>query len=927
MSRSRSLTVVLGCAVIAGMFVSVRPLHATETPAEVVEFFEAQVRPVLVEQCLACHGDKKQQGGLRLDTRGAMLKGNETGAAITPGDPSQSRLVQVLKYATDDIQMPPAGKLADEQIAAITKWVELGAPWPETDHPATGPAASSTSGPHWSFQPITAPPIPEVTGAARVQTSVDPFVLQRLEAQGLTLAEPADKATFIRRATFDLWGVPPTYEATQAFVQDTAADAVPRLIDRLLDSPLYGQRWARHWLDVARYADTKGYVFTEEPRYPYAYTYRDYVVDSLNHDKPYDRFILEQLAADQLDMGADKKDLAALGFLTVGRRFLNKREDIIDDRIDVVTRGLMSLTVTCARCHDHKYDPIPTADYYSLFGVFASCEEPGELPVIGSSESQEQYAVFERELKAREAKLAEYEQQTWREIHEKLRLDVPAYLSLVAEPQGENPREAAKALFGGEIRPRVIERWKSHLQTRRDPNDPLYGVWHQLIGKSGDEFTTALSEWLTLAATDAPLPLNARIRQALVRGQPKTRAEFGRHYGQAFVEAEQQWRDLKQQQPEATALPDPAAEELRQVLHADGGPTTLNAEEARRVYRRDERNKQRDLAKQIENLQATSPGAPPRAMVLNDKPTPDEPRILIRGNPGRPGDQVPRRFLAAVSFEERKPFSQGSGRLELARAIASPTNPLTARVIVNRVWQHHFGEGLVRSPGDFGVRGQAPTHPELLDHLATRFIQNGWSLKWLHRELMNSATYAQSSDDRPDCRTVDPENRLWWHKPRQRLTFEAQRDSWLAATGRLDTSLGGRPFEPITDPQARRRTIYAFVNRNDLPGVFRSFDFADVDVSMAERPETTVPQQALFTMNSPFVVEQAKQLAARVAGESDDAARVTALYRHALSRDPDSAEREAALHFVKSVRHDGQLTNWDKLAQILLLTNEFVFVD
>ncbi len=927
MSRSRSFSVVLGCAVISGMCVSVRALPATEIPAEVVEFFEAQVRPILVEQCLACHGDKKQQGGLRLDTRGAMLKGNETGAAVTPGDPSQSRLVQVLKYATDDIQMPPAGKLADEQIAAITKWVELGAPWPDTDHPATGSAASSTSGPHWSFQPISDPPIPEVAGATRVQTSVDPFVLQRLEAQGLTLADPADKATFIRRATFDLWGVPPTYEATQAFVQDTAADAVPRLIDRLLDSPLYGQRWARHWLDVARYADTKGYVFTEEPRYPYAYTYRDYVVDSLNHDKPYDRFILEQLAADQLDLGADKKDLAALGFLTVGRRFLNKREDIIDDRIDVVTRGLMSLTVTCARCHDHKYDPIPTADYYSLFGVFASCEEPGELPVIGSSESQEQYAAFERELQARQAKLAEYEQQTLREIHEKLRLDVPAYLTLVAEPQGESPREAAKALFGGEIRPRVIERWKNFLQTRRDPNDPLFRVWHQLTEKSGEEFTTALSAWLTLAATDAPLPLNARIRLALVQGQPKTRAEFGRHYGQAFVEAEQQWREVKQKQPESTALPDPAAEELRQVLHSEGGPTTLNAEEARRVYRRDERNKQRELAKQIENLQATSPGAPPRAMVLNDKPTPDEPRILIRGNPGRPGEQVPRRFLAAVSFEERKPFSQGSGRLELARAIASPTNPLTARVIVNRVWQHHFGEGLVRSPGDFGVRGQAPTHPELLDHLATRFIQNGWSLKWLHRVLMNSATYAQSGDDRPDCRSVDPENRLWWHKPRQRLTFEAQRDSWLAAAGRLDTSLGGRPFEPITDPQARRRTIYAFVNRNDLPGVFRSFDFADVDVSMAERPETTVPQQALFTMNSPFVVEQAKQLAARVAGEADDAARVTALYRHALSRDPESDEREAALSFVKSVRHDGQLTNWDKLAQVLLLTNEFVFVD
>lgn len=893
------------------------------------EFFENRVRPVLVERCLGCHGQEKQQGGLRLDSRSAMLKGNESGTVLTPGKPIDSRLIRVLDYSDDDIQMPPAGKLPAEEIAVITRWVEFGAPWPADRDVPSATAERSSGELHWAFQPIADPPAPTVKNSDQVRSTVDAYVLAKLETAGLSLAAPADKATFIRRATLDLWGIPPTFADVQDFLDDTAHDAVPRLIDRLLDSPLYGQRWARHWLDVARYADTKGYVFTEEPRFPYAYTYRDYVVDSFNSDKPYDRFILEQIAADQLEISDDQSELAALGFLTVGRRFLNKQEDIIDDRIDVVTRGLMSLTVGCARCHDHKYDPIPTADYYSLFGVFISSQEPGELPIIGSPKSRQAFEAFQKELAEREKALAEFEQKTLAGINAKARSETASYLTLIVEPKAGSPTDALKSLVTGEPRPKILERWKNFLSTRKDPQDKIFGPWNQLISKSAEEFPAAAAEWLTNAATEGEASGNvhALVRQALVERKPTSKVELAQAYGRLFADIDAQWQKLKSTQADASALPDAAAEELRQVLFAEGAPTNLSLEESKSVYLRDERNKQRELIRKIENLKATSSGAPPRAMVMRDKDKPVEPRILIRGNPGRPGEIVPRRFLEVVAGKERPAFQKGSGRLELAQGIVSPQNPLTARVIVNRIWQHHFGEGLVRTPGDFGIRGEAPTHPELLDHLATRFMQNGWSLKMLHRWIMSSATYAQSSVDRPHARTIDPENRLLWKMPRQRLELEALRDSWLAVSGRLDTSLGGRPFDNIADPASQRRTLYGFINRNDLPGVFRAFDFADVDVSMAERPETTVPQQALFAMNSPFVIEQAKHLAASVAPAADDGARVTELFRRALSRDPESAEREFALRFVQDAPHAGKLTNWDKLAHALLLTNEFVFVD
>lgn len=904
---------------------------AAEAPSpEQLEFFEKRVRPLLIEKCLNCHGEKKQEGGLRLDSHGALLKGNDSGPAVVVGKPAESRLIKVLAFDKDDLQMPPAGKLAADQIATLTEWVERGAVFPASDKP---PLATVDVKSHWAFQPMMMPAVPDVKDSSRVQTEIDRFIVAALEAQGLTLAPAADRATLFRRLSLGLHGLPPTFAEVQEFMTDTRPGAVEHAIDRLLASPHYGERWARYWLDIARYADTKGYVFTEEARYPYAYTYRDYVIDAFNEDKPYDRFVKEQLAADHLDLGDDTRDLAALGFLTVGRRFLNNGHDIIDDRIDVVTRGLMGLTVGCARCHDHKYDPIPTADYYSLYGVFQSSHEPPNLPTIGPSQKRSEYEKFAVELAKREKAVVDFEQEVAEKINTECRSKVTAYLELIARPTGASPVAAARSFVNGDPRPGVVKRWQDFLKERAKQPDPVFGPWHHVAKAAANDVPAAIAEWIQQAQQpgkfeDGADRVNRRVRQSLLKDPPPTSlVDVAGVYGRLLEGINQEWLAHKAAHPEAAALPDPVDEELRQILYAAGSPPTLTVEEARKVYGRDDRDKRRNLEKQIETLKVTSSGAPPRAMVMNDNAQPAQPHVFLRGNPARPGPQVPRQFLAIAAGPDRKPFSRGSGRLDLADAVVSKDNPLTARVIVNRVWQHHFGKGLVRSHGDFGIRGEVPTHPELLDYLAQRFIANGWSLKWLHRQILNSAVYQQGSQDNTAGRAADPENRLLWRMPRQRLDLEAMRDSWLAVSGRFDDTMYGRPYDSITDANSRRRTLYGMVNRNDLPNVFRSFDFANPDASDPERPQTSVPQQTLFALNAPLVREQARQIAAETAGQTDPSARVIELYRRVLSREPNTDEREMARQYITQPMDAGQFGPWDRLAQVLLLTNEFLFVD
>ncbi len=641
---------------------------AATVTREQSDFFERHIRPVLVEQCNECHSATSDpvQGGLRVDSADALRKGGDSGPAIVPGKPEESLLVEALRY--ESYEMPPSGKLSDEVIDDFARWIQAGAADPRSsDAPAVGAEASRDSPEtHWAFQqPIQAEP-PAVHNEAWPRTAVDRFVLARLERSGIAPSPPADARTVLRRLYYDLIGLPPTAAEFAAFESRDDDAAYLAAVDRLLASEHFGERWGRYWLDVARYADTKGYVFREDRNYPQAFTYRDWVITAFNEDMPYDQFLLAQLAADQLD---DPSAAPAMGFLTLGRRFINNKHDIIDDRIDVVTRGLLGLTGACARCHDHKYDPITMDDYYAMYGVFASCNEP----------------------------------------------------------------------------------------------------------------------------------------------------------------------------------------------HDEAAP-----------------------------------------LLMTDLDTPVEPVIFIRGNPASRGHRVPRKFFEFLSEPDSPPYQHGSGRYEMAQAIADADNPLTARVWVNRVWRHLFGQGIVTTPSDFGTRSDPPSHPQLLDWLACRFVQEGWSTKWLIRQIVTSSVYRQSSDSRAEGIAADSENRLLWRMNRRRLDFEAWRDSLLTAAGRLDLSRGGPSVKLTEQPFPTRRTVYAFIERQNLPGVFRTFDFAGPDTHSPGRPYTTVPQQALFAMNSPFAMEQATALASRIDHLPDDgsAARTTALFRFALGRDPSEEELSLASEFI-----------------------------
>ncbi len=922
-SRLASLVLALGGTVAT-------PLRADEpTKNPTLEFnatpdheafFEKKVRPLLVARCLDCHDEKKQEGGLRLDSRGAVLKGNDSGPAIVAGKPDESRLVEVIGY-NDPIKMPPKQKLADDEIATLTEWIKIGAPYPGT---GTGPVpvlgqAATPEGivkarvTHWAYQPVRRVDPPPVSDPDWNASPIDRFIFTKLKENQLTPSPPADPRTLLRRATFDLIGLPPTAEEVTAFESDRSEDAFAKVVDRLLASPHYGERWGRHWLDVARYADTKGYVFTEERKYPFSYTYRDYVIRAFNGDIPFDRFVLEQLAADQLPASADHEELAAMGFLTVGRRFGNNPNDIIDDRIDVVMRGLMGLTVTCARCHDHKYDAVPTDDYYSLYGVFGSSVEPAELPLVGRPPMTEAYHAFEQELGKLQGAIEGYLVERVAAFSDDLRAHALDFLVAAVRKDGEPlPAEIVLSRKPEDIRRELVNRWKSYLaETAKQPH-PVFGPWHELARLPAEGFESGAAKVIAGLndAPDAQPQTNALVKKALAEAHPKSMLEVAALYGRLLEEVRQQWLKVAGEKPAEpasgaapavpTALPDAAAEEVRQVLYSEKGPAAISRDEVLHLFDRAMRDKLTELKRSVESLTANSPAAPPRAMVLNDAPQPMNPHVFIRGNQGRPGKEVPRRFPQVVSPPDGAAFQKGSGRLELAQAIVSPANPLTARVIVNRVWMHHFGKGLVTTPSDFGVRGTPPSHPELLDFLAAAFVDDGWSLKKLHRRILLSKAWQQSSDDRPEALKVDPENHLVWKMNRQRLEFEPMRDALLAVAGRLDATLGGRPIDLFARPFTTRRAVYGFIDRQDLPGTFRVFDLASPDVSTPMRAGTTVPQQALYGMNSPFVVEQAKALAARpeMATTGDTQGRIQALYRLVYARPADADEIAAGSRFL-----------------------------
>jgi hypothetical protein len=879
---------------------------AAKPSAAQLEFFETKVRPLLAEHCHSCHGPKKQSAGLRLDTAAGIRAGADNGPVIVPGDTAKSRFIKSVARE-GDYAMPPKTPLSAEAVAVLAEWVKGGAAVPDdlAKSPAHDPKA------HWAFQRVKDPQVPNVAGHnPPLANEIDAFVATKLREKGLTLSPRADRRTLIRRATFDLTGLPPTYDEEEAFAKDESANAWEKLIDRLLASPRYGERWGRYWLDVARYADSKGYTGTDERSFAFSYTYRDYVIRSLNEDKPYDRFVTEQLAADLLPLGADKRPLAAMGFLTLGRRFLNDQNDIIDDRIDVVTRGLMGLTVTCARCHDHKYDPIPTKDYYSLHGVFASSTEPAELPLIGGVKRTPEVIAYEAELETREAEyraeVARHHAAALKTLHEPA--TIAEYLRAVIDARGK-PTEGVNALLRERDLTRyVFERWRSFLEREWKAKSAIYSPLLALTAVPETEF-----EEKALGAIEGAA--NSLTVTVLKEAKPKSLKAALEAFAKAIAA-----RPLEKPTPEQVAV---------SAWRGAGGPLDIPLADADRIFNRADRDALAALRRKIEAFKASSPHAPPRAHVLNDRPAAVQPVVFLRGNPGNRGPQVPRQAPEVVAGADRKPFTQGSGRLELARAIAAPENPLTARVMVNRVWLGHFGFGLVRTPSDFGVRSDPPTHPELLDWLAARFVRDGWSLKRLHKRILLSATYQQASTTSAAVFRVDPENRLLSHQNRRRLDFEALRDTLLASAGRLDLTEGGKPIDLFKAPFSTRRTVYGLIDRTDLPGTFRVFDVASPDTHSPQRFQTTVPQQALFLLNGPFVQEQARALAARkeVADAKTSPAKVTALYRATLARNPTEEEAALAAAFVSDDDPNSPFGRWPQLAQVLLLCNEFAFVD
>ena len=901
-----------------GVFLCLVVLSSSHVLAdEGVQFFETNVRPILVDHCQKCHGAKKQEGGLRLDSRDATLKGGDSGPVVVSGNPNASSLIAALRHE-GDLKMPPAGKLNDKQIAAITQWVQIGIPWPASSD-TTSNQLAEIQRTHWAFQPIANPVPPAVRDPSWERTAIDRFVLAKLEAADLKPAMPADRRTLIRRVTYDLTGLPPTPNQVDAFVNDKSTDAYSKLIERLLASPQYGEQWGRHWLDLARYSDTKGYVYAREERFwVHAPAYRDWVVQAFNRDLPYDQFLLLQIAADQAAPG-DREANAAMGFLTLGRRFLGVTHDIIDDRIDVVMRGTMGLTVGCARCHDHKYDPIPTADYYSLYGVFLNSTE--RLAAIEEPKTRDDaYAAFEKELDQRQQKLRETLLAKRTEAAERVRQRVTDYLVAQTELSKYHEEGFDQVLAVTDLIPTFIRRWEAWLAAEARSEDPVFRPWWRFAQLKPEEFATSSAD-IVRELTESGNAVNPRVLQVLAN-PPMSMREVAERYGALLLEIDREWKTACDSaklsgSPEPLNLVSPESAALRQCLYGPGSPCLVPNELVVSIelyFDSASVNELWKLQGDVDRWLIQSPRAPAHAVSLIDRELTRTNRIFRRGNPANRGPEVPRHFVSVVAGPNPPSFAKGSGRLELAQAIIDPHNPLTARVWVNRVWQQHFGMGLVRTASDFGIRAEPPSHPELLDWMARYFVANGWSTKSLHRIILLSNTYQQRSDlptnsldlaVRNQAIKADPENRLLSRMNVRRLTFEEFRDSLLAVSGQLDPQMGGRASDLFAGngTMHRRRTLYGLVDRQFLPAVLRVFDFANPDLHIPLRSETTVPQQALFSLNYPFIAQQAQALIAQISRDElhDPAEKVRRMYRAVYQREPTPHQLETALMFLTSV--------------------------
>ncbi len=874
---------------------------------EQIEAFEKQIRPLLVERCYDCHGAHRHENGLRLDSRDAVLRGSDYGKVVEPGNPGASKLIHAVRGAGGAEKMPKKGAaLSEPEVAALEKWIAEGLPWPAGE---TAEAAHHKTDPknHWAFLPVVKPALPDGAAAGN---AIDALVGAKLRAAGLDFAPEADAATLYRRLSLTLTGLQPEFEEVRAFAEAYASQpeaAWDKAVTELLASPHYGQKWARHWLDVARYSDTEGYqAGGKDIRFPYAYTYRNWVIEALNTDMPYDQFVMRQLAADRLisqetlaqaslgkavsgDDSAEVRHLAALGFLTVNDRFLGDRLLQTDDRIDVVTRGLMGLTVGCARCHDHKYDPISSKDYYALYGVFNSSELPEDVakPVIGFPDNAEAVKAYAAQVADVEARKQAFREEVLLDLRQKDRLR--DYLVFA-----QKHLHAATSDFRGtagreKMRDRIAESWREFIKwsVESEKTHPVMFAWRQFSALDEKDFAAKAADVVRELNGD-PARCNPVVAAAFTEQQPapKSLNEVAEVYAGLFLE------NAGDAQSE-----DKPREEIRALMRGGRSPMGVGVDRIEGYFTRKDRERMTKLDNEIKKLDIENPGAPYRAMAMLDKENPADQRVMIRGNPGRLGEPAPRAYLEFFGGEK---FSDGSGRLELARKIAARDNPLTARVIVNRVWMHHFGKPLTDQPSDFGVQTPRPVQADVLDHLAAALMEEGWSLKKLHRLILTSRAWRQSGALTPEKALKDADNELISRMNRQRMDYEMLRDNLLRVAGRLNVALTPARSVPLNSPDADQwRSVLLFVDRYEQPTVPAMFDFANPDSHSPQRFVTTVPQQALFLMNSPFMKAQAEALAARapVEGSTPDSRTVAALYQRVLLREPHPEEVELAQRF------------------------------
>jgi hypothetical protein len=881
-------------------------LSATEVIKQQIEFYETKILPVLADKCYKCHSgaEDKLKGSLSLETKEAMLKGGDTGPSVVPGSPEKSLLIKAIAYADPDMQMPPKEKLPSSVVADFVVWIKMGAPVPQTEGVKTAKSyKNANAANHWAFKPVKKSPVPSVQNTSWPQNDIDKFILAKLEAKNMAPNKAADKRTLLRRATIDLTGLAPTPKEVEDFLDDESPKAFEKVINRLLASPQYGERWGRFWLDVARYADTKGEVGNrEDPHYPYAWTYRDYVVKAFNEDKPYDQFIMEQLAADRLPL-KDKSALAALGFITLGNRFDNQQNEIINDRIDTVTKGFQALTVACARCHDHMFDPIPTEDYYAMHGIFSSSVEPKEKPLLGEVEEKSpQYRDYLRERAKLEANIQEFYRDDVGKFFADFRTKAGAYLTIVDELKDKDRSELGQYVRKNKLNQDAARLWQTIVGRTKGGYNPIMGPYHEFAKLDDKEFATKGREIATRIAanTDKKKQVNPIIANMFRGVYPTSMAQVANIYGRAMATVEARWEEAVARNPNVTKLADANLEAIRILPFPNINKADDPFDAIRRVIPRNLQGKETRLRANISELEGSHPGAPARAMVINDADKPRDSYVFIRGEASSKGAAVPRRYLEILGGAKQAPFHDGSGRLELAKSIASKDNPLTARVMVNRIWMHHFGDGFVLTPDDFGTQSTPPSNPELLDYLASSFMENGWSIKAMHKQIMLSNTYQQSSENNPQYAQIDPYNRLLWRANIRRLEFEALRDSLLAMAGKLDTTIGGKPVNIMSEPYSTRRTIYGYIDRSKVPEVMNNFDFANPDITTGKRYDTIVPQQSLFMMNSPLVVEQARRIVERpdFTAISDDEERIEMLYELLFQRLPSATEVKLGLAFL-----------------------------